>query len=250
MITIKTKEEIEIMKESGKILKEIFENLKEKVKPGVKTEELDEAAYNIMLKRNAEPSFLGYHKFPKSICTSINEEVVHGIPGSRQLKEGDILSIDVGVFYEGFHTDAALTLPIGKITDEDRKLVDTAKESLFVGLKQVKEGNRVGDIASSIQRKVEKEGFSVVRDCTGHGIGRELHEDPSVPNFGEANSGPVFKEGYTLAIEPMVNAGGYQVETLDDDWTIVTRDKKKSAHFEFTILVLNGGFENLTPIAA
>jgi len=249
MITTKTEREIEIMKEGGNILKETLSMIKGKVKPGAKTEDIDTSVYNFIKEHNAEPSFLGYHNFPKSTCISINEEVVHGIPGNRELREGDIVSVDIGVFYKGFHTDAAITLPVGNVTKEDHHLINTAKESLLNGLKKIKEGNKIGDIASAIQKTAEDKNYSVVRDCTGHGIGKNLHEEPSVPNFGKADDGPILRSGYTLAVEPMVNAGSSEVLTLEDGWTIVTKDRKKSAHFEFTVLVSKEGYENLTPIA-
>jgi len=248
MIDVKSKEDIEAMREGGSILGRVMEALKIEVKPGVSTGELDNLAKNLILKNNAQSSFLGYNGYPKSICTSINEEVVHGIPSSRKLKEGDILSLDAGIFYKGFHTDVALTLPVGEISPEDKKLVDSAKKGLFAGLKKVKEGIRIGDISSAIQKSIENDGFSVIRDCTGHGIGKELHEEPSVPNYGEPGTGEILKEGNTIAIEPMACFGNFPVKTQEDGWTIVTSDGKKSAHFEFTILVRNNDYENLTPV--
>ena len=238
------------MREGGEILKKVMDALKEEVKPGISTEYLDELASQLIKKYDANPSFLNYQGYPKSICTSINNEVVHGIPSSnRILKEGDILSLDIGIFYKGYHTDAALTLPVGNISEENRKLINIAKNSLLSGLKKVKEGNRIGDISYEIQKSVEEKGYSVVKSCTGHGIGRDLHEDPAIPNFGKADYGPYLKEGMTLAIEPMVNEGDFQVQTDDDGWTIRTCDGKNSAHFEFTVLVLRKGYENLTPIS-
>lgn len=248
MITKKSEEEIKIMREGGIILKNIIRTLKRKIKPGVSTEELNQLALELIKKYKAKPSFLGYNNFPKVICTSINEEVVHGVPGQRKLKRGDIVGLDVGILYKGMHTDAAVTYPVGEVSKEDKKLIDVTKKSLFLGLRQIREGKRIGDMSSTIQKFVEREGFSVVRACTGHGIGKDLHEDPSVPNFGEPKSGSILKEGYTLAIEPMVNAGDFKVKTLDDGWTITTCDGKKSSHFEFTVLVKKRGYENLTPI--
>ncbi|OIP23023.1 type I methionyl aminopeptidase [bacterium CG_4_10_14_0_2_um_filter_33_32] len=250
MINIKDQKQIKIMREGGEILKKVMDALKEEVKPGISTEYLDELASQLIKKYDANPSFLNYQGYPKSICTSINNEVVHGIPSSnRILKEGDILSLDIGIFYKGYHTDAALTLPVGNISEENRKLINIAKNSLLSGLKKVKEGNRIGDISYEIQKSVEEKGYSVVKSCTGHGIGRDLHEDPAIPNFGKADYGPYLKEGMTLAIEPMVNEGDFQVQTDDDGWTIRTCDGKNSAHFEFTVLVLRKGYENLTPIS-
>lgn len=248
MITIKNKKEIKIMKEGGQILKKVFEILEEEVKPGISTEHLNNMAERIIFENNAKPSFLGYQGFPKSICTSINEEVVHGIPDLKKLKEGDIVGLDIGVLYKGLHTDAALTLPVGKISKKDEELIGATKKSLLEGLKQIKAGRRIGDLSSVIQKVIEKEGFSVVRECTGHGVGRSLHEDPSIPNYGDPGTGLILEEGLTLAIEPMANIGDFKVETLDDGWTIKTIDNQKSAHFEFTVLVLKKGFENLTPI--
>jgi len=250
MINIKDQKQIKIMREGGEILKKVMDALKEEVKPGISTEYLDELASQLIKKYDANPSFLNYQGYPKSICTSINNEVVHGIPSSnRILKEGDILSLDIGIFYKGYHTDAALTLPVGNISEENRKLINIAKNSLLSGLKKVKEGNIIGNISYENQKSVEKKGYSVVKSCTGHGIGRDLHEDPAIPNFGKADYGPYLKEGMTLAIEPMVNEGDFQVQTDDDGWTIRTCDGKNSAHFEFTVLVLRKGYENLTPIS-
>lgn len=248
MIEVKTEKEINNMKEGGRILTDVIEYLKKEIKPGINTESLNVLAEKMIRARGAEPSFLGYNGYPKSICTSINSEVVHGIPGEKRLEHGDILSIDVGVFYKGFHTDAALTIPVGNISEENQKLINTAKESLKSALKKIKDGATVGDISSAVQKYSEGKGFSVVKDCTGHGIGNNLHEEPEIPNFGEAGKGPVIKEGNTLAIEPMVNMGTDSVETLKDGWTIVTSDGKNSAHFEFTVLVLKEGYENLTPL--
>lgn len=248
MIPVKNQKEIKIMREGGKILAEIFETLKNNVKPDVRTEELDTLAHNLILKNNAQPSFLGYNNYPKSICTSINSEVVHGIPNSRKLKEGDILSLDIGVLYNGFHVDAAMTLPIGHISEEDKRLIESARKSLFVGLGAIKSRARIGDISEAIQKSIESDKFSVVRDCTGHGVGKSLHEEPSIPNFGDKNTGPFLSEGNTIALEPMVNVGTFEVRTLDDSWTIRTSDGKKSAHFELTVLVLKNSYENLTPI--
>ncbi len=247
-MTVKTKYEIEKMRFGGTILAKVMQALVKIVAPGLKTRELDDLATRKIKEYGAQASFLNYQGFPGSICTSINEEIVHGIPSERQLFEGDLLGIDLGIFYDGYHTDAAVTVGVGKLSQRDTKLMEIAQKSLLNGLKKVKNGAKIGDIASVVQRTAEKAGFSVVRDLTGHGIGRDLHEDPSIPNFGDPQTGEVIKSGQTLAIEPMINAGTYHTVTLDDGWTIVTEDRKKSAHFELTILVTDHGYENLTPI--
>ena len=217
MIIIKSQKEIEIMREAGKIVAETHEILKSAIIPGISTLELDKIAEENIRKYNATPSFKGYGGFPGSICASINEEVVHGIPGNKILKEGDIVSLDVGAYYKGYHSDSAKTHGVGVISEEDR----------------------LSDISHAIQAHVEKHGFSVVRDLVGHGVGVDLHEDPQIPNYGPAGKGPRLQEGMVLAIEPMINAGRYQVKTLADGWTIVTVDGKKSAHYEHTIAITN-----------
>lgn len=238
MITLKSKKEIELMREAGKIVAETHEILKSAVIPGISTLELDKIAEENIRKYNAIPSFKGYGGFPGSICASINEEVVHGIPNAnRILKEGDIISLDVGAYYKGYHSDSAKTHGVGIISEEDRKLIEVTKESFYEGLKFAKLGYRLSDISHAVQAHVEKHGFSVVRDLVGHGVGTELHEDPQIPNYGPAGKGPRLLEGMVLAVEPMVNAGRYHVKTLADDWTIVTIDGKKSAHYEHTIAI-------------
>lgn len=238
MITLKSKKEIELMREAGKIVAETHEILKSAVIPGISTLELDKIAEENIRKYDAIPSFKGYGGFPGSICASINEEVVHGIPNAnRILKEGDIISLDVGAYYKGYHSDSAKTHGVGIISEEDRKLIEVTKESFYEGLKFAKLGYRLSDISHAVQAHVEKHGFSVVRDLVGHGVGTELHEDPQIPNYGPAGKGPRLLEGMVLAIEPMVNAGKYHVKTLADDWTIVTIDGKKSAHYEHTIAI-------------
>ncbi|CEI74390.1 MULTISPECIES: type I methionyl aminopeptidase [Romboutsia] len=238
MITLKSKKEIELMREAGKIVAETHEILKSAVIPGISTLELDKIAEENIRKYNAIPSFKGYGGFPGSICASINEEVVHGIPNAnRILKEGDIISLDVGAYYKGYHSDSAKTHGVGIISEEDRKLIEVTKESFYEGLKFAKLGYRLSDISHAVQAHVEKHGFSVVRDLVGHGVGTELHEDPQIPNYGPAGKGPRLLEGMVLAVEPMVNAGKYHVKTLADDWTIVTIDGKKSAHYEHTIAI-------------
>lgn len=237
MITIKSKKEIEIMREAGKILAETHEILKEAITPGISTLELDKIAEDNIRKYGAIPSFKGYGGFPSSICASVNEAVVHGIPNSKPLKEGDIVSIDIGTYYKGYHSDAAKTHAVGVITEEDRRLIEVTKQSFYEGIKFAREGYRLSDISHAIQAHVEQYGYSVVRDLVGHGIGTNLHEDPQIPNYGLPNKGPRLQAGMVLAIEPMINIGTYKVKTLSDDWTVVTLDGKKSAHYEHTIAV-------------
>lgn len=248
-MSLKTPKEIQIMRRGGAILAKVMEKTLALVKPGLTTEELNLKAEKEIRSLGAVPSFLGYQSFPKSICTSINEEIVHGIPSHKRfLREGDILSIDMGVYYEGYHTDAALTVPVGRISEEDEKLIRVARESLIKGLGEVRDGASLGSVGYAIQETAENNGFSVVRDLTGHAVGRELHEDPSIPNFGDPNTGNTIKKGETLAVEPMLNIGDFHTETQEDGWTVVTRDRLKSAHFEVTIAVTDKGYENLTPI--
>jgi methionyl aminopeptidase len=237
MIIIKSQKEIEIMREAGKIVAETHEILRSAITPGISTLELDKIAEENIRKYNAIPSFKGYAGLPGTICASVNEEVVHGIPSNRILKEGDIVSLDVGAYYKGYHSDSAKTHGVGIISEEDRKLIEVAKESFYEGIKFAKLGYRLSDISHAIQAHVEKHGFSVVRDLVGHGVGSELHEDPQIPNYGPPGKGPRLQAGMVLAIEPMVNAGRYQVKTLADGWTIVTIDGKKSAHYEHTIAI-------------
>lgn len=237
MIVLKSKKEIEIMREAGKIVGETHEILREAITPGISTLELDKIAEENIRKYNAIPSFKGYGGFPGSICASINHEVVHGIPGKQIVKEGDIISLDIGAYYKGYHSDAAKTHGVGIISEEDRKLIEVTRESFYEGLKFAKLGYRLSDISHAIQAHVEKYGFSVVRDLVGHGVGTELHEDPQIPNYGPPGKGPRLQEGMVLAIEPMINAGRYHVKTLADGWTITTIDGLKSAHYEHTIAI-------------
>ena len=225
------------MREAGKIVAETHQILKEAVRPGISTLELDKIAEDNIRKYNAIPSFKGYGGFPGSICASVNDEVVHGIPSSRILKEGDIVSLDIGAYYKGYHSDSAKTHGVGVISEEDRKLIEVTKQSFYEGIKFAKEGYRLSDISHAIQEYVEKYGFSVVRDLVGHGIGTQLHEDPQIPNYGLPGKGPRLQSGMVLAIEPMINAGRYKVKILSDDWTVVTADGKKSAHYEHTIAI-------------
>lgn len=248
MIIIKSEKEIELMRIAGKIVAETLLLVEEKVKPGITTAELDRIAEEFITKHGAKPSFKGLYGFPASLCISVNEQVVHGIPGGYVLKDGDIISVDCGACINGFHGDAARTFAVGNVSDEAKDLIRVTKESFFKGIEYAKVGNRLTDISHEIQSYVEASGFSVVRDFVGHGIGRVVHEDPDVPNFGKAGRGPKLVSGMTLAIEPMVNVGTYKVKTLKDDWTVVTSDGSLSAHYENTVVILPDGPEILTLI--
>ena len=248
MIIYKNNDEIALMRKAGKIVGETLLLLEKEVKPGVTTAELDRMAEEFITKHGAKPSFKGLYGFPSSLCISVNEHVIHGIPGKYSLKEGDIVSINFGACIEGFHGDAARTFPVGNVSEAAQKLIDITEQSFFEGIKYAKEGNRLSDISHGIQSDVEAAGFSVGRDFVGHGIGREVHEDPNVPNFGKCGKGPKLLEGMVLAIEPMVNAGTYKVKTLRDRWTVVTADKSLSAHYENTVAILSDGPEILTLI--
>jgi methionyl aminopeptidase len=248
VITIKSSAEIELMRQAGRIVAEILAMLGKAIKPGITTIELDSLAMRHIKESNAEPAFLGYCGFPASICASINEEVVHGIPGSRRLQEGDIVSIDVGAFYKGYCGDAAATFPVGEISPQALRLLEVTRGALFRGLQQAIPGNRLTDISNAIQVFTESKGFSVVRDYVGHGIGTEMHEEPQIPNFGLPGRGPRLEKGMVLAIEPMINVGGWEVETLEDRWTVVTKDRSLSAHFEHTVAILEDGPEILTSL--
>ncbi|HZJ84989.1 MAG TPA: type I methionyl aminopeptidase [Syntrophomonadaceae bacterium] len=252
MIIIKNSAEIAKMRVAGRIVAEILDILRQKVKPGTTTANLNAIAEYEAKKRNARPVFKNYpnpkggRPFPGVICASINEEVVHGIPSHRELKEGDIISIDFGVIANGFAGDSAITVPVGEISDKVAKLLKVTEEALMAGIKKALIGNRLGAISNAVQTHAEKHGFSVVRDFVGHGIGRDMHEDPPVPNYGRINSGPILKKGMTLAIEPMVNVGTYKVLTKEDEWTVVTQDGGYSAHFEHSIAITEKGPEILT----
>ena len=247
MISIKSAKQIEKMRESCKLTKELFLILEDKAKPGVSTLELDNIAYDFYKKHGATPNFLNYDGYPATICASVNDEVVHGIPSKKKvLKDGDIVSIDMGCILDGWHSDAARTFAVGKISDEAQRLIDVTRESFFEGIKYVKHGAKLGDLSAAIQNYVESNGFGVVRDLVGHGIGRMMHEDPSVPNFGRAGHGVKLAAGMALAVEPMVTAGDYHVSVLDDDWTVVTDDGSLAAHYENTIIVTREGCEILT----
>ncbi|MGE5300119.1 MAG: type I methionyl aminopeptidase [Acidobacteriota bacterium] len=237
MIFLKSPQEIEKMERAGRIVADVLELLRSMVRAGVTTKELEGLADDQIRARGGTPAFKGYRGYPSSICTSVNEQVVHGIPSSRRLRQGDIISIDLGVYLEGFYGDAAITVPVGTVDKETAELVRVTEEALYLGIRNAVEGNRLHDISAAIQRSVEQSGFSVVRLFVGHGIGRELHEEPQIPNYGVPGQGPRLKSGMTLAIEPMVNAGSHDVRILDDGWTAVTVDGKKSAHFEHTVVV-------------
>ncbi|MFZ5353460.1 MAG: type I methionyl aminopeptidase [Bacillota bacterium] len=246
MISIKSTRELELMRTVGGIVAETHEKLKEVISPGITTKELDVLAEEYIRKCSAVPAFKGYEGFPASICTSINEQVVHGIPGPIVLKEGDIIGIDIGAIYKGYYGDAARTLPVGEISDMAKKLIRVTEESFFKGLEYAVEGNRLSDISHAIQQHVESNGFSVVRDLVGHGIGTKMHEEPQIPNYGPKGKGPRLVSGMTLAIEPMVNQGRYAVKVLSDGWTVVTADGKLSAHYENTIAITGATPEILT----
>ncbi|EGO65330.1 type I methionyl aminopeptidase [Acetonema longum] len=246
MIILKSEREINYMRDAGRIVGQTLEKLKKAVRPGITTQELDQIAADFIKSCGAIPSFKGYYGFPGNICTSVNEQVVHGIPGLRKLKNGDTVSIDIGAVINGYHGDAAITLPVGEIDSEVQRLLDVTEQSLYQGIEQARAGNRLSDISHAVQAYVESNGFSVVRDYVGHGIGRSMHEDPQIPNYGSPGHGPRLKTGMVLAIEPMVNVGTYAVKTLEDDWTVVTTDGKCSAHFEHTIAITAHGPEILT----
>ncbi len=246
MIKLKSAREIRLMREAGKIVAGVLQELEKQVKAGVTTAKLDSIAEKYIRRHKAEPAFLGYNNFPASICASVNNEVVHGIPGLRRLKEGDIISIDVGVRLKGYYGDAAVTFPVGKISPEAQKLIDVTRVSLQKAVAQVQRGKRLSDVSYAVQRYVEKRSFSVVRNYVGHGIGEQMHEEPQVPNFGLPGRGPLLHPGVVIAIEPMVNAGGWEVEVLSDQWTVVTSDGSLSAHFEHTVALGENGPEVLT----
>lgn len=246
-IVYKSKAEIEKIRASSRLVAETLQRLSEAIQPGRTTIELDRLAESCVTKHGAVPAFKGYRGFPASVCVSINEEVVHGIPSSsRRLEEGDIVSLDFGVLKDGYYGDAALTVPVGDVSDEAQRLLRIARESLYNGIDQAKEGAHLGDISHAIQKHAEGAGYFVVRAFVGHGIGAHLHEAPQVPNFGPPGQGPTLRSGMVLAIEPMVNAGTHDVRTLDDKWTVVTADRSLSAHFEHTVAITNNGTEILT----
>lgn len=246
MIICKTPREIEIMREAGRIVALTHQELKKHIVPGIKTKDLDKIADNIIRDHGAIPSFKGYNGFSGSICASVNDELVHGIPGERVLNEGDIISIDIGAKYNGYHGDSAWTYPVGTVDKETIHLLEITEESLYKGLNEAKPGERLSNISHAIQTYVESNAFSIVREYVGHGIGQDLHEDPQIPHFGPPNKGPRLKPGMVLCIEPMVNAGSRYVKTLADNWTVVTIDGSRCAHFEHTIAITETGYEILT----
>ncbi len=241
MIVLKSPVEIEMMREAGRVTAVALRLVGEAVRPGVTTGELDAIAEEYIRSQNAKPAFLGYHGFPATLCTSVNEQVVHGIPGKRVLNEGDILSVDCGAVVDGFFGDSAMTFPVGAVSAEARALMDATQSSLESGIAKMRPNMRLYDIGAAVQQVAEAAGFSVVREYVGHGIGRAMHEDPQVPNFGQAGRGAQLKPGMVFAVEPMVNAGGFEVRSLDDGWTVVTADGSLSAHFEHTIAITEDG---------
>ena len=246
MIAIKNEHELQSMRQACKITAAARALAGEMVRPGVKTKDIDKAVHDFIVSQGAKPSFLGYGGFPASTCISVNNTVIHGIPGGYVLQEGDIVSVDVGAYYKGFHGDCAATYPCGTVSAEAQRLIDVAKQSFYEGIRFARRGHRVSDISHAIQTYVESNGFSVVRSFVGHGVGAQLHEEPEVPNYGAPGRGPRMLPGMTLAIEPMVNVGTYEVEILKDKWTTVTADGKLSAHYENTVLITDGEPEILT----
>ncbi len=247
MVTVKTAQEIELMRKANLIVRDTLNLLEEKIKPGMTTRQLDKIAHDYITKCNAVPSFLGYEGYPASICVSIDEEVVHGIPSSeRYIEEGQIVSVDIGSIYKGYNGDAARTFMIGNVSEEKRRLVEVTKQSFFEGVRILKEGVRLGDLGHAIQSYAESYGFSVVRALVGHGIGTDMHEDPEVPNYGRPGHGLRLKANMTIAVEPMINAGTFDVVMLDDGWTVVTADGKPSAHYENTIAITEDGVDILS----
>ncbi|OGQ23958.1 MAG: type I methionyl aminopeptidase [Deltaproteobacteria bacterium RIFCSPHIGHO2_02_FULL_60_17] len=245
MISLKSAREIEVMRRANVIVAEILQELKKKVAPGVTTLELDALAEELTYKKKAQPAFKGYtmagRVYPRTLCVSINEEIVHGIPSNRPLRAGDVVGLDFGVVYDGFYGDAAVTVGVGEVGEEARRLMQVTEEALYKGIEQLREGKRLGDLSSAVQTTVESAGFSVVRAFVGHGIGKKLHEEPPVPNYGEPDRGVRLREGMVLAIEPMVNAGGCEVEIKEDGWTAVTKDRSLAAHFEHSVAITKNG---------
>ena len=241
MISIKTPQDLEVMREGGRILASVLKELGGMVEPGVTPKQLDAKGEELITKASGVPSFLNYNGFPASVCISVNEAIVHGIPDDRALEEGDIVGLDLGVFFGGLHTDAAWTFPVGEVSEATMRLLNVTRESLFQGIAKAKAGNRIGDISATVQKYVESNGYSVVTELVGHGIGASLHEEPSVPNYGKPGRGPAIREGMTFCIEPMVNQGTHKTKTLGDKWTMVTADRKLSAHFEHTVAITKSG---------
>ena len=243
---IKSNEEIELLKIAGQIVGDTHNYLKQFIKPGITTKELDKLAYDYIISRDATPSFLNYEGYPASICTSVNEEVVHGIPSDRVLQEGDIISIDIGACYKGYHGDSAWSYPVGNIDEEKKYLLEHTEKSLYEGLSVIKPGMKIGDIGYAIEQYALKHKLGVVKELVGHGVGKNLHESPDVPNYGKKNTGMTLRKGMVIAVEPMLNLGDSNIYILDDDWTIITADDKPSAHFEHTVVVTKDGYEILT----
>ncbi|MDI6776437.1 MAG: type I methionyl aminopeptidase [Syntrophales bacterium] len=248
MVILRLPEEIEKIRTSNLIVAEILNELKEKVKPGITTVELDRIASELARKKGARPAFKGYRGYPFSLCTSVNFEVVHGLPSTKALVEGDIISLDFGIYYKGYYGDAAVTVPVGNVSPEAARLMEVTEQGLYDGIKEAKAGNRLGDISAGVQMRVEAAGFSVVRDFVGHGIGKNLHEEPQIPNYGERGRGVELKAGMVLAIEPMVNEGTHRVRILSNGWTVVTEDVKLSAHFEHSVAITDNGPDILSKI--
>ena len=246
MISIKSDYEISLMKKAGNIVYKTHQYLKPYVKAGITTKELDKLAYDFILSQDATPSFLNYDGFPGTICTSINDEVVHGIPSNRKLKNGDIVKLDIGACYKGYHGDSAWSYAVGKVDDKIKYLMEHTEKALFVGLNEVKPGAHIGDIGAAIEEYANAHHLGVVRELVGHGIGNNVHEDPDVPNYGKRGTGPVLKEGMCIAVEPMLNLGTHKIYILDDDWTIITRDGLPSAHYEHSVVVTKDGYQILT----
>lgn len=246
MITIKSAREIEIMRRSGKITAKVLGDLMRAAKPGMTTKQLDELAEQGIRSMGGIPTFMGYHGYPSSICASVNDEVVHGIPGDYTLREGDLLSIDIGTTFEGYVSDSAVTVPIGEVGENAKRLMRVTQECLMLGIAQMYKGKRLGDIGHAVQQHAESQGYGVVRELVGHGVGTKMHEEPQVPNYGRANQGLELRPGLVLAIEPMITEGHYAVETLKDGWTVVTADGKLAAHFEHTIAITDDGPKILT----
>ena len=246
MISIKSEREIELMRKAGEIVGNTHHYLEQYLKPGITTKELDKLAEDFIIKSGATPSFKGLYGFPGTICISLNDEVVHGIPGNRRLQEGDIIKLDIGACYKGYHGDSAWSYPVGKISPKKQVLLEETEKALFEGLSQIKAGVHLGDVSNAIEEYAKKHNLGVVKELVGHGIGTEVHQEPDVPNYGKKNTGPILKEGMTIAVEPMLNMGTADIAELDDDWTIVTLDGLPSAHFEHTVLVTKDGYEILT----
>lgn len=246
MIAIKSDREIEVMRKACQITAAARQLAGDMIRPGISTREIDKAVHHFILSQGAKPSFLGLYDYPATICISVNDQVIHGIPGARKLQEGDIVSVDVGAYYHGFHGDCAATYPCGAISEEAQRLIDVTRQSFFEGIKHARQGGRVSDISHAVQTYAESFGYGVVREYVGHGVGEKMHEDPEVPNYGAPGRGPRLVRGMTLAVEPMINQGAAAVQVLKDGWTVVTRDGKLSAHYENTILITDGEPEILT----